>query len=57
MKIPRISPYPMPSVEEFPTNRVNWQIDRTRTVLLIHDMQNYFLNFYDMEESPIPDLI
>lgn len=57
MTIPRISPYPMPSVEEFPKNRVNWQIDPSRTVLLIHDMQNYFLNFYDMGESPIPDLI
>lgn len=57
MAIPKISPYPMPTEEVFPLNRVNWEIDRSRAALLIHDMQSYFLNFFDANAAPIPDLL
>ena len=40
-----------------PTNRVNWPIQAERAVLLIHDMQQYFLDFYDQQAAPIPTLL
>lgn len=43
MGIPQIQPYPMPMPKELPGNVANWKIDPARAVLLIHDMQRYFL--------------
>jgi bifunctional isochorismate lyase/aryl carrier protein len=57
MTIPRIAPYPMPTGIDFPTNRVDWQINPQRAALLIHDMQGYFLNFFDVQQSPIAELL
>ena len=57
MAIPRIASYPMPQVQDFPTNKVNWTIDPNRTVLLVHDLQQYFLDFYDQTQAPIPELL
>ena len=55
MSIPKVSSYPMPS--SMPENRVNWRPDASRAALLIHDMQDYFLDFYDCDSAPIPSLI
>lgn len=55
MAIPKIASYPMPA--EALDNRVNWQPDARRAVLLVHDMQDYFLDFYDRSSAPIPALI
>ena len=55
MSIPKVSSYPMPS--SMPENRVNWLPDPSRAALLIHDMQDYFLDFYDRDSAPIPSLI
>ena len=55
MSIPRIPPYPQLSA--MPQNRVDWQPDPARAVLLIHDMQQYFLDFYDGSAAPIPALL
>ena len=41
--LPTIAPYKLPSAEEFPENRVNWDFDPSRVALLIHDMQQYFI--------------
>ncbi|MCX5465438.1 MULTISPECIES: isochorismatase family protein [Alcaligenes] len=38
-------------------NRVNWRPQANRAALLIHDMQTYFLQKYDMSQAPIPMLI
>ena len=57
MAIPRIASYPMPQVRDFPTNKVNWTIDSNRAVLLVHDLQQYFLDFYDQSQAPIPELL
>ncbi|MGI8932524.1 MAG: isochorismatase family protein [Phormidesmis sp.] len=57
MTIPRISPYLMPTTANFPSNRVDWQVQPGRAALLIHDMQRYFLNFFDDQQSPIPELL
>ncbi|MCC8930311.1 isochorismatase family protein [Rhodococcus sp. I2R] len=46
MAIPRIPSYTMPVRSEIPDNRVDWQLDPTRAALLVHDMQNYFIDAY-----------
>jgi bifunctional isochorismate lyase/aryl carrier protein len=57
MALPAIAPYPMPSAHDLPANRVAWTVDPSRAALLIHDMQNYFVDAFDRLQSPIPDLI
>lgn len=57
MTIPTIASYPMPGAESWPANRVDWRPDPARAVLLIHDMQEYFLAFYDRAQAPVPELI
>ncbi|MEN3070327.1 isochorismatase family protein [Uliginosibacterium sediminicola] len=57
MAIPRIASYPMPAAASFPANRVDWRVDPQRAALLIHDMQQYFIDFYDASAAPIPQLI
>ncbi|GLW09397.1 phenazine biosynthesis protein PhzD [Microtetraspora sp. NBRC 13810] len=41
--IPAISPYPLPQQEDLPGNVAGWSADPDRAVLLIHDMQRFFL--------------
>jgi isochorismate hydrolase len=48
--IPGIEPYPMPSAGELPANIAPWRADPDRAVLLLHDMQHYFLR-------PFPDAV
>ncbi|MER7133344.1 isochorismatase family protein [Streptosporangium saharense] len=57
MAIPAISPYPMPGEEELPTNRVEWTPDPRRVLLLVHDMQNYFVGAFTQGASPMSDLV
>ncbi|WP_329307408.1 isochorismatase family protein [Streptomyces sp. NBC_01260] len=57
MALPAIAPYPMPSADELPANRVEWTVDPARAVLLVHDLQNYFLSAYDRRSAPIPELL
>lgn len=44
--LPQIAPYALPTLEEIPAAKVPWQIERRRAALLIHDMQNYFVNAF-----------
>ncbi|TNJ61567.1 isochorismatase [Paenibacillus hemerocallicola] len=57
MAIPAIKPYPMPGASELPINKVAWTPDPKRAVLLIHDMQQYFLDPFTAGESPVVELI
>lgn len=57
MSIPSIADYPMPQAAAFPKNRVNWQIDPARAVLLIHDMQRYFLRYFQQDAALMQTLI
>jgi bifunctional isochorismate lyase/aryl carrier protein len=42
VSLPQIPGYPLPAEAELPANRVGWQPDPARAVLLVHDMQRYF---------------
>jgi len=57
MAIPRISAYSLSQVEGSFTNKVNWKIDAKRAVLLVHDMQNYFVDFYSRDQEPMQSLL
>ncbi|MFI8931743.1 isochorismatase family protein [Streptomyces sp. NPDC053474] len=57
MALPRITPYPLPTAADLPANRVDWTVDPARAVLLVHDLQNYFLSAYDTEAAPVPELL
>ncbi|MCZ7417479.1 MULTISPECIES: isochorismatase family protein [unclassified Streptomyces] len=45
--IPPIEAYPMPAPGDLPANTARWTPDPARAVLLVHDMQRYFL-------APVP---
>ncbi|MFD2172187.1 isochorismatase family protein [Tumebacillus lipolyticus] len=57
MGLPTILPYQMPGAADMPRNRVSWTPDSKRAVLLIHDMQQYFLNAFSAGESPVVELL
>ncbi|MFD4461423.1 isochorismatase family protein [Nocardia sp. NPDC058480] len=57
MPIPPIAPYPMPTADEFTADRVDWTAEPGRSALLIHDMQQYFLDAYDLYRDPARTLI
>ncbi|MBR2565280.1 MAG: isochorismatase family protein [Paenibacillus sp.] len=57
MALPVIQPYAMPVASELPVNKVAWTPDAKRAVLLIHDMQNYFMNAFTPGASPVVELI
>lgn len=52
MTIPALSSYSLPLAAGFPVNKVDWSVDSKRVVLLIHDMQEYFVAFYG-QNSPL----
>lgn len=57
MAIPAIPAYPMPTEADLVTNRADWTPDPKRAVLLIHDMQQYFLNAFHPQQSPVVELL
>ncbi|MDT9701310.1 isochorismatase family protein [Streptomyces sp. P17] len=44
--IPPITDYPMPTADQLPANTAHWTVDPARAVLLVHDMQRYFLRAF-----------
>lgn len=52
MSIPTIAAYPHPQTNDLTPNKVGWSVDPKRAVLLVHDMQDYFLRFYK-EDCPL----
>ncbi|EAQ53903.1 MULTISPECIES: isochorismatase family protein [Vibrio] len=57
MTIPKIASYDLPEHHEFPINRTNWTIEPSKAVLLIHDMQEYFVSYYEADSSPMADIL
>ncbi|MGI5340911.1 isochorismatase family protein [Streptomyces sp. CA-181903] len=57
MALPAIAPYPMPAEADLPANKVDWTVDPDRAVLLVHDLQNYFLGAFTAGASPVTELL
>ncbi|MEU5190279.1 isochorismatase family protein [Streptomyces klenkii] len=57
MALPAIAPYPMPRAADLPANKVAWTADPARAVLLVHDLQNYFLDAFEAGASPVTELL
>ncbi|QTF08740.1 isochorismatase family protein [Brenneria izadpanahii] len=57
MAIPSLSVYDMPQPHDFPANKVSWEFVPDRAVLLIHDMQDYFIQFYGRQNQLVTQLI
>lgn len=55
--ISAVTPYPMPTPGELPTNIVRWAAKPDRAVLLIHDMQRYFVKPFPAGKPPAVELI
>ena len=57
MSIPKIAPYALPPQSQWPLPRTDWLPSAQRAVLLIHDMQDYFVQFYNRGAQPMPEVI
>lgn len=57
MAMSPIAPYPMPGPDELPAAAVNWRPAPDRAVLLVHDMQEYFLRPFAAGQSPLSELV
>ncbi|MDF0531186.1 isochorismatase family protein [Tsukamurella sp. 8F] len=59
MSLPRAVSYPIP--EPDCPQRVDWVVDPSRAVLLIHDMQDHFVRTYDRGRDPwrtaVPNMV
>ncbi|HEY2576234.1 MAG TPA: isochorismatase family protein [Streptosporangiaceae bacterium] len=57
MGIPPIAPYPMPAEADIPPAEVAWTPDPRRAVVLVHDMQRYFMTGFAPGGSPGTELV
>ncbi len=57
MPIPPISPYRLGDVSPRSSRLLDWKVDPARAVLLIHDMQNYFVDVYEAGAEPLATVI
>ncbi|PZQ20375.1 MAG: 2,3-dihydro-2,3-dihydroxybenzoate synthetase [Sphingopyxis macrogoltabida] len=52
-RLPSIAGYTLPGEAELPASRPDWSLDRDRAALLVHDMQNYFVDAFTPGVEPI----
>jgi len=57
MGLPKIAPYALPALEDLPVPRAPWKLEPARAALLIHDMQNYFIDIFTPDVAPIAPVI
>lgn len=55
--INKLNSYQLPNAEDIPPGKVNWSLDAKRAALLIHDMQDYFIHFWDHQCPMIEQVI
>ncbi|WON75743.1 isochorismatase [Serratia sp. UGAL515B_01] len=57
MTIPKLNDYALPTQGELPINKVSWAFEPQRAALLIHDMQQYFLNFWGADSTLVKQVV
>ncbi|MFF3614981.1 isochorismatase family protein [Streptomyces sp. NPDC002580] len=57
MGLPAVTSYPMPAISAVPVSPPPSAIDPSRAALLIHDVQNHFVDAFPAECSPVVELI
>lgn len=57
MAIPKLQAYTLPEASDIPANKVNWAFEPSRAALLIHDMQEYFLNFWGEDSAMMAKVV
>jgi bifunctional isochorismate lyase / aryl carrier protein len=57
MSIPKIAPYVIPQPQELPVIRLKVAFDPKRAALLIHDMQDYFLDFFGPANTTLDSVV
>ncbi|MBQ1023707.1 isochorismatase family protein [Micromonospora sp. C95] len=57
MAMKMIPPYRMPNVADVPPAALPWRPRPDRAVVLVHDMQRYFLRPFARGRSPFPELM
>ncbi|MFJ2260396.1 isochorismatase family protein [Streptomyces sp. NPDC087844] len=57
MVLPVINSYAMPDRSAVPASGPAWTIDPARAALLVHDMQNHFVQAFPPDCSPVVELI
>jgi isochorismate hydrolase len=45
--LPTIESYHLPKISDLPRNKAQWRLDPQRALLLVHDMQTYFLDPFE----------
>ncbi len=57
MDIPPITSYPMPAAADLVRSVAPWRPDAGRAALLIHDLQNHFVDFFPAGQAPVTTLL
>ncbi|WP_076417700.1 isochorismatase family protein [Colwellia sp. UCD-KL20] len=57
MSIKSLEAYKLPSSIDIPQNKVSWDFKPNQSALLIHDMQEYFIEFYGQNNPLIEQVI
>jgi trans-2,3-dihydro-3-hydroxyanthranilic acid synthase len=52
-----VAAYPLPTEADLPPQRVDWAPDPSRAVLLVHDLQAYFLRPFATDRSPLGEML
>lgn len=53
MGLPHIATYDVPGAAEHPVARVDWTLDPIRSAVLVHDMQQYFVDAFAEADGPV----
>lgn len=57
MAIPTIEPYDLPGPRDLPESVPAWVPHPGRAVVVVHDMQRYFVDFFDTAKPPMAPLV